>query len=908
MEKLKLLIAYHKMDIIFKNSFLEPIQVGRTLAKQKSQTNNDIYGAMIGDDTGDNISAKNHSYNEMTAVYWAWKNYEKLGNPKFIGLEHYRRHFVFKDLPKAYYECNDFLSVEDYLTNKLNCNEATIEAVLNDYDFIAPMPYYKTSVYNHYKENHHIADLDIAIKIVKKLFPDYTDSCNKYINGHFCYFCNMFIFPKNIFFRYADFIFSILTEFEKEVDITDKRLFISERLTGIFIQKLLDEKKRGKFFPTMYIEEAVTIPVCFASDKNYFLPTAVAITSLLANANKTTSYKIYLLTSENEVDDAKNFLTPVINKFNNAKLLFIPMGKQFDDLKINIPHISRSTYYRLMLPSLLPNIDKCIYLDSDIIITADLRYLYRTNLDEYLVAGVKAAGYYYPKEHVKEHLSATGIPAMDQYINAGVLLMNLKKMRKIDCMTNFMAVAKKGLPSQDQDVINLVCYNQIRILPLENNLMTKYLRQNNNNISIIDPAKSVYSPNEIDIALKNPLIIHYADKIKPWVNSNVVFSNIWFDYYYKFSAKNTSVHHKVGIILPIFNQEDYLSQCLDSILSQSFKDISIICINDGSTDISLSLLLNYAQKDDRFVIYNQPNSGVAIARNKGIELSDTDYIMFMDPDDFYPSDNIIEKLYNLTQTQNVQIAGGSWSELYNNKIKTTFINYYTGYTFKQEGLMQYSDYQFDFGYHRFIYSKKLIVSHNIRFPNYRRFQDPPFFIKAMTTAKKFYAIPELTYCYRIGHQNIPSSWSDEKFKDLLLGLIDELRISKRNNLAKLHYIAFRHLNDEYNTMLSIRVKKNTSPYLLELLIRANSEIDRQLIRNFDSRINENYLINPLRESIYYFSRQNAKLQTEINNIKNKRLYKLYKLYFGFFRCLKQHGFKYTMHRVKLRLLKKNDKH
>lgn len=99
--KVKLLICYHKPAYLLKDNVMTPIHVGRANAKVRMGEENPDYqwlvNNMIGDDTGENISNKNDYYNEMTAVYWAWKNYEELGNPDYIGLMHYRRHFIFDE-------------------------------------------------------------------------------------------------------------------------------------------------------------------------------------------------------------------------------------------------------------------------------------------------------------------------------------------------------------------------------------------------------------------------------------------------------------------------------------------------------------------------------------------------------------------------------------------------------------------------------------------------------------------------------------------------------------------------------------------------------------------------------------------------------------------------------------------
>ena len=95
---------------------------------------------------------------------------------------------------------------------------------------------------------------------------------------------------------------------------------------------------------------------------------------------------------------------------------------------------------------------------------------------------------------------------------------------------------------------------------------------------------------------------------------------------------------KVSIVIPVYNVEEYLRDCLDSIINQTLKDIEIICINDGSTDNSLQILEEYAQKDNRIILLEQENQGQGIARNNGIAIAKGKYIGFVDSDDFISKD------------------------------------------------------------------------------------------------------------------------------------------------------------------------------------------------------------------------------------------------------------------------------
>ena len=137
-KKFKILVCYHKKERLFKNEVLTPVHCGREIAFQKSKdgtiSNKDYQWLLdntIGDNTGENISELNREVNEMTALYWAWKNYEQLGNPDYIGLMHYRR---FLDL-SAHLSINNFV-VLNYL-DRLGLNSKYLNKLFEKFDFIS---------------------------------------------------------------------------------------------------------------------------------------------------------------------------------------------------------------------------------------------------------------------------------------------------------------------------------------------------------------------------------------------------------------------------------------------------------------------------------------------------------------------------------------------------------------------------------------------------------------------------------------------------------------------------------------------------------------------------------------------------------------------------------------------------
>jgi len=216
---------------------------------------------------------------------------------------------------------------------------------------------------------------------------------------------------------------------------------------------------------------------------------------------------------------------------------------------------------------------------------------------------------------------------------------------------------------------------------------------------------------------------------------------------------------KISVILPVYNPGEWLHECMRSVLDQSLRDIEVICIDDGSTDGSLDRLNEYATQDARVKVLSQPNSGAAVARNKGLSIAVGEFIAFMDPDDLYPDPEVLSTLYYKAVANGVDACGGCMMQFFPDGRK---IEHYSGlnfgYEFTSEGIVEYSDYQFEYGYTRFIYRRKVIEDHGIRFPGLLRFQDPPFFVATMLAIKRFYALPIVTYCYRATDQGKKVDW------------------------------------------------------------------------------------------------------------------------------------------------------
>jgi len=112
---------------------------------------------------------------------------------------------------------------------------------------------------------------------------------------------------------------------------------------------------------------------------------------------------------------------------------------------------------------------------------------------------------------------------------------------------------------------------------------------------------------------------------------------------------------KVSIIVPIYNVEKYLKECIESLLNQTLMQIEIICVNDGSTDRSLQIAQEYSQKDNRLIIIDKQNYGYGHTMNRGLEIAKGEYIGIVESDDFV-KENMFEILYNLAKKHDVDVV------------------------------------------------------------------------------------------------------------------------------------------------------------------------------------------------------------------------------------------------------------
>ena len=271
-----------------------------------------------------------------------------------------------------------------------------------------------------------------------------------------------------------------------------------------------------------------TIPIILAADNNYAPYMSVLMISILKNAKSNPFIDFYILVPDFFNDKYKRIIQKDCKFYQNKQINYINMKDAFSQTKRMISRITEQAYYRLMAADILPEkYDKCIYLDIDTIVNFDISEFYNIDLEDNYVAGVRAPGYRYdvfPSNWNQFYSEKIGIPSIKQYINSGVIMLNLKKIREDNLTPTLCEEAQKNYPTTDQDVINKVFYNKIKLLPFYYNAQVIRVFEQDGKLL------KLFKQEEIDKTRKKPCIIHYSAEKKPWNDKNCIFADYWWKY------------------------------------------------------------------------------------------------------------------------------------------------------------------------------------------------------------------------------------------------------------------------------------------------------------------------------------------------------------------------------------------
>ncbi len=291
---------------------------------------------------------------------------------------------------------------------------------------------------------------------------------------------------------------------------------------------------------------------------------------------------------------------------------------------------------------------------------------------------------------------------------------------------------------------------------------------------------------------------------------------------------------KISVIIPVYNTEKYLRQCLTSVVNQTLKDIEIICVNDGSTDDSLKILQEYAQKDERIKIINKYNGGLSSARNEGIKLASAKYIGFVDSDDWIDKETYEVAFQVAEKNKDVDLI--CWgAQVFADELGVNSCSSQNYHKLKFNGKKELTDdtcLNITVTVWNKLYKSEIIKKNNILFEEGLLFEDNPFFWKYVANSRYCYIINKYFYHYlkrKNSIMGISVSKKSLKLYDRLIGFEKTFSYYQRKGLSKvksklLNTIFIRAQNDEIkNSAFPNKVKKYAKTIKRKYKLNANNK-------------------------------------------------------------------------------------
>lgn len=305
----------------------------------------------------------------------------------------------------------------------------------------------------------------------------------------------------------------------------------------------------------------------------------------------------------------------------------------------------------------------------------------------------------------------------------------------------------------------------------------------------------------------------------------------------------------ISVVVPIYNVEKYLRECLESIINQTYKNLEIILVNDGSKDASPQICEEYQKKDKRIKVIHKENGGLSDARNQGINIAQGEYITFIDSDD-YINKAYIEKLYNAIKENNVKISQCGIVKVNNQDEILEKIGYVENQIKSGKELIK-EIYKGHWTENIVVWNKMYLTKlfKNIRYPVGKIHEDEFITYKILYNLDKMAVISECLYNYRQTGESIVSKKFNLKRLDILEALEERIKFLKNKNEREL-----------YELTLRCYLQKTAESYAkTRLYINDNKQILKELVKKY--RKNYKYVLKAkkiklfirLRMGIFYIS-------------------------------------------------------
>lgn len=298
----------------------------------------------------------------------------------------------------------------------------------------------------------------------------------------------------------------------------------------------------------------------------------------------------------------------------------------------------------------------------------------------------------------------------------------------------------------------------------------------------------------------------------------------------------------LSVIVPVYNVEKYLRECMESVTTQTLKNIEIICINDGSKDNSEQILQEYLKQDSRIVIINKNNAGYGAACNQGLRLAKGKYVAILEPDDFV-NVKMYEDLFNLAEKHNCDVVKSSFYEYWDYpENKLNFINWEKEYTMPDR-VFTLSEYPQFLYFHpsiwTCIYKKSFLSKHNLHFVEAKSagWVDNPFQVQTLSLAERIFYTPTPYYYYRMTNPTSSSNSLDvtNPFDrtDEIHSFLEQNNIKDEGVMAHLYKRELGYID----TVLKFVTNENKE-YIIDKIQKMTSRMKSEIV-NSCKHINEN---------------------------------------------------------------------
>lgn len=544
--------AHKPTKIISGSEIFRPIQVGAAMATRRLP-------GFDYDNRGDNISTLNPRFCELTAAYWAWKNCDA----DYIGLFHYRRYLGFRATGEPTDEWGSIVTdtLDEQTVQKFGLDDERVRAVVTDYDIVVSepkdiraMPGMGRTLREQFSASGTLydRDLDMMLKVLGEKYPDYLPYARQYLRGHRAYFNNLFVMKREIFDEYMTWLFDILFACDERstydgysAEALRTPGHLAERLLGIWLAYQRDHQQyRIKELPTVVLlrtdpDQTITPAfkqnnhaIAFSANDFYVPYLATALASIVQYSNAGNNYDLLVLHQDISAANQAR-LKRILTGRANFSLRFIDItssASRFSKLFLR-GHFTVETWFRLLLPELLPAYQQVLYLDADLVVQADVAEIAATKLGDQLLAACRDAdtaglynGYVPGKKAYIDQVLQLDQPY--DYFQAGVAVFNLAKFRQEFTTEQLLELAaSRNWELLDQDVLNTLCAGRVKFLDMAWNVMYDWNGIRKDGIISFAPQDL---RAEYLTAYAAPKIIHYAGPDKPWQDPMVDYADVFW--------------------------------------------------------------------------------------------------------------------------------------------------------------------------------------------------------------------------------------------------------------------------------------------------------------------------------------------------------------------------------------------